>query len=118
MALIILGVMKVTVTINSLRTATRDTVYLSVHNLNCMEKIRQDFVYGDRSPLLYYGDDELGDLYITTSAELSQSSWGNYNIYYVVLKSRMRESSVSLTNEFMFTDIGEFKFTEEADVLE
>ena len=82
-----------------------------------MERIRQDFVYGDRDPLAYYSDEELGNLYIKTHAELTQSTWGENSIYYVVLKSRMRNSTSQLTSEFVFTDIGEYKVIEEVTGL-
>lgn len=99
--------------ISGLKNRTTDTVYLSMHNLNVMERIRQwsSEPYGDL--LLYYGDDEVGTTDIQTSAELVKSTCGTFNIYEVKITSKMRANRTRLVTTYVVTDIGGTRLVEE-----
>ena len=113
LALIVVGVVSVSMAIDGLRTQTRNSVYLSTHNLDCMERIRQICLDEGQDMLLYYGDDVLGSSDIETTAELVVSRWDHYNVYSVTIHSQMRGYRQKLTSEYIITDIGAVRYSEE-----
>lgn len=113
LALIVVGVVSVSMAIDGLRTQTKNAVYLSTHNLDCMERIRQMCLDDSQEMLLYYGDDVLGSDSIETTAELVPATWDHYNVYNVTIKSKMRDYQQQLTSEYLITDIGAVRYTEQ-----
>lgn len=113
LALIVVGVVSVSMAIDGLRTQTKNAVYLSTHNLDCMERIRQMCLDDSQEMLLYYGDDVLGSDSIETTAELVPATWDHYNVYNVTIKSKMRDYQQQLTSEYLITDIGAARYTEQ-----
>ena len=110
LTLIVIGVMSSSLMIESLETQTKNTVYLSVHNLNCMERLRKECTESDSGLLSYYGDDYLGTIDIETVAYLERATWDHFNIYRVKIQSNVRETSQVLTSEYVITDIGSVNF--------
>lgn len=113
MALIVSGVVAASLAIDNLRVTTRNSVYLSIHNLNCMERLRQQLLDGTEDMLLYYGDDVLGSDTIETQATLELSTWDKFSIYSVVIESKMRDYQQRLTTEYLITDIGGVSYAEQ-----
>ena len=106
MALIVIGVVSSSMAIDSLRVQTRDSVYLSLHNLNVMERLRQDCLDPTNAMLLYYSDQQLGSDTIETQAYLTDSTWDHFHVYKVRVESRIRETRQRLNSEYIITDIG------------
>ena len=113
LVLVVLAVVQVSVTIDTMRVDTRNSVYLSVHNLDCMERLRQMCLDDTQQMLLYYGDDVLGSNDIETTATLRVATWDDYNIYSVTINSKMRDYQQRLVSEFLMTDIGAVGYTEQ-----
>ena len=112
MALIVIGVVAVSLSIDDMRVGTRNTVYMSTHNLNCIERIRQMCLDPTQDMLLYYGDDAFGSDTIETEVFLELATWDKFSIYRVTIESRMREGGQRLTNVYLITDIGGVSFDE------
>lgn len=112
MALIVIGVVAVSLSIDDMRVGTRNTVYLSTHNLNCMERIRQMCLDPTQDMLLYYGDDMFGSDEIETDISLTPSTWDHFTAYRVTIESRMREYRQRLTSVYLITDIGGVSYDE------
>lgn len=112
LALIVVAVVRVSGAIDSLRTDTRNMVYLSTHNLDCAERIRQLCLDDSQELLLFYGDDVLGSDEIETTAELEVATWDDYNVYSVKITSKMRDYEQRLVSDYLLTDIGGVRYTE------
>lgn len=106
LTLIVIGVVAVSKTIDEMKVSTRNTVYLSLHNLNCMERLRQIALSEDEGLLLSYSDEDLGSDMIETTATIERATWDKYNIYNVTISSRMREMPQRLVSKYIITDIG------------
>ena len=98
-------VARVTVTIDSLRTSTNNTVILSLQNLNVMEKLRNECKHGNEL-LLSYGDDMLGTANIETTATIKEATWDEHHIYSVTVQSKLRDYPQRLTTTCVLSDIG------------
>lgn len=106
LALIVIGVVAVSKAIDEMKVSTRNTVYLSLHNLNCMERLRQIALSEDEGLLLSYSDEDLGSDMIETTATIERATWDKYSIYNVTISSRMREMPQRLVSKYIITDIG------------
>lgn len=106
LALIVVAVAAGSQAIGTLRTNTRDSVYLSHHNLNTMERLRQECLNNDGLLLNFYGDDTLGTNEIETSAYLSRATWDHFYIYSVRIESKTRDTKQRLNSEYVITSIG------------
>lgn len=113
LCLIVIGVVAVSYSIDDMRTRTRNTVYLSIHNLDCMERVRQMCLDPTQDILLYYGDDTFGSDDIETEVTLTPSAWDHYTVYSVTVSSKMREQNQRLVSEYLITDIGGVSYDEE-----
>lgn len=113
MALIVIAVVSVSLSIDDMRVSTRNTVYLSTHNLNCMERIRQMCLDPSQDMLLYYGDDTFGSDTIETEITLEPATWDQYTIYSVTVGSKVRDAKQRLVSEYIITDIGGVSYSEE-----
>lgn len=94
--------------IDTLRVQTRDSVYLSLHNLNTMERLRQQCLEDGSTMLLYYDDVALGTATIETEAFLKEASVDHFRIYKVRIESKVRDTNQRLTSEYIITSIGEY----------
>lgn len=112
MALIVIGVVAVSLSIDDMRVGTRNTVYMSTHNLNCIERIQQMCLDPTQDMLLYYGDDVFGSDTIETEVFLELATWDKFSIYRVTIESCMREGGQRLTNVYLITDISGVSFDE------
>lgn len=104
-SLIVVIVVQATMSVNALRVKTSDSVRLSVHNLNTIERLRQmcqDETYG---LLRFYGDEVLGSTEVETTATIDWTLWDRYYIYDVVLESKMRGTGNRLVSRCVITDI-------------
>lgn len=112
MALIVIAVVAVSLAIDGLRANTRNSVYMSVHNLDCIERIRQMCFDTTQDMLLYYGDDVFGSSDIQTEVSLEPATWDHYTIYRVTVSSKMRDEKQRLTSTYLITDIGGISYAE------
>lgn len=112
LSLIVIGVVAVSLTIDGMRSRTRNTVYLSVHNLNCMERVRQLCLDDNQSILLYYGDEIMGSDTIETEVSLEPATWDHFTVYSVKVNSKMRDGGQRLVSEYLITDIGGVSYLE------
>ena len=113
MSLIVTVVVASSMAINTLRVQTRDSVYLSLHNLNCMERLRQECLDNEESLAAYYPDSKLGSIEIETQAYLEESTWDHYSIYRVTIESKIRETKQRLKSEYIITNIGGYEVAED-----
>ena len=110
LSIVVLGSAATSTVIRSIEANTRGMVYLRTHNLNCMERLRQECLYADGNMLSFYGDDKLGSLTVETNAYLEQSGWDHFNVYSVVIESKVRDSKLKLKSKYVMTDIGAVEF--------
>lgn len=108
LALIVLVVARSSMAVDALRVQTRDSVYLSLHNLNTMERLRQQCLEDGATMLLYYDDVALGSSTIQTEAFLKEASIDHFRVYKVRIESMMRDTRQRLTSEYIITTIGEY----------
>lgn len=113
MALIVISVVSVSLAIDDMRVGTRNTVFMSTHNLDCMERIRQMCYDPTQDLLLYYGDEFFGTDTIETDVTLEPATWDQFTIYRVTINSKMRDTSQRLVSKYIITDIGSVSFNEE-----
>lgn len=108
LALIVIVVVRSSMAVDTLRVQTRDSVYLSLHNLNTMERLRQQCLDDGNSMLLYYDDVALGSSTIQTEAFLKEATLDHFKVYKVRIESMMRDTHQRLTSEYIITSIGEY----------
>lgn len=113
MSLIVIAVVAISLAIDGMRVSTRNSVYMSVHNLNCMERVRQMCLDENQSVLLYYGDEVMGSDTIETDVTLEPATWDHFTVYSVTVNSKMRDGKQRLTSTYLITDIGGVSYTEE-----
>ena len=113
MAFIVATVTSVSIAIDDLRAGTRNTVFMSTHNLNCMERVRQMALETTEDILLFYGDDVMGTDDIETEVILEPATWDHFMIYSVTINSRMRDQKQKLTSKYLITNIGGVSYEEE-----
>lgn len=108
MSIIIIAVTTFSMQISAIKTRSKNIVYLTQHNLNCMEQLRQMCRAGTGDLLTYYGDDTFGSLDIETEVSIETQVWDNFKIYKVTLTSKPRDGAEGdkLVNEFVMTNIG------------
>lgn len=110
LALIVIACAALTTHLAGQKVVTEATVYLSTHNLNCMERLRQKAAtIGDISSETltdYYGDEEFGNLDIETHVYIERASIEQFTVYRVTIKSKMREIPQTLTSRYILTSIG------------
>lgn len=108
LALIVIVVVRSSMAVDTLRVQTRDSVYLSLHNLNTMERLRQQCLDDGDTMLLYYDDVALGSSTIQTEAFLKEATLDHFKVYRVRIESMMRDTHQRLTSEYIITSIGEY----------
>lgn len=117
MAFIVLAAMQLTLALETQRTVASDTIYLSIHNLNCMERLRQmaQQLSLDSTGTLqsYYSDSIFGTIEVKTEVYIDEANLGEYHVYNVRIESRMRDFPQKLYSEYILTDIGAPVYVEE-----
>lgn len=108
LAVVTIGTSSVSAHISALKVEARNTVFLSTHNLNVMERLRQmAYDLGEGEVLLnYYGSELFGTSEIDTDIYIHQTTWDDFYIYNVRLESRMRKYQQTLTSTYTMTNIG------------
>ncbi len=119
LAIVTIGAVSISAHISALKVEARNTVYLSTHNLNVMERIRQmSYALSEGEELLsFYGGtlDAAGnrggntlfdssDIY--TDVYIQTAVWDDFRVYNVRMESRMVKYKQSLVSTYTMTNIG------------
>lgn len=104
-----LTVAKVVISVNNSRMDMQNTVYLSNHNLNCMERLRQMARDTDGMLLDHYGSETFGTNDFDTNVDIETVPLGDYFIYYVDIQSSTKTNGRfnKAEDTFIMTNIGE-----------
>lgn len=114
LAVCIIGMAIASQTITRLKTEARNDVFLTTHNLNVMERLRQmtfDLQPGEEL-LAYYASDTFGTSEINTDVYIDTSTLGQFRVYDVRIESRMIGYVQMLTSKYAFTNMGGYKSIE------
>lgn len=119
LAITVISVTYISQAASVLRTQHRNSVYLTTHQLNVMEKLRREMnQLGENAELeSYYGavdpaehpdivTKDFSTTSITTEVYVTKSTWDNFNIYYIQIDSRMKGYVQRLKSTYILTDIG------------
>lgn len=119
--------------VNDQRIMARNSIYLTTHNLNVMEQLRQHMnslgIHG--SLVNYYGfqdDDEERAIWVAehpgstladaqlrpdystndvrTEVFISTTQWDNFHLYNIRIESKLKGYSARVINDYVMTDIG------------
>lgn len=112
LALLVVGVVNCVLSIQALRAKTADSVLLSTHNINCLERLRQMAADPYEEILLYYGDETFGSSAIATDIVLEKATIGSYNVWCATITSEMRDTHRKLVSTYTITNIGGIDYTE------
>ena len=112
LALLVVGVVNCVLSIQALRAKTADSVLLSTHNINCLERLRQMAADPYEEILLYYGDETFGSSDIATDIVLEKATIGSYNVWCATITSEMRDTHRKLVSTYTITNIGGIDYTE------
>lgn len=116
LAVIVIGVMALSRSIGMQKTTTENTVYLSLHNLECMERLRQMAATVGQIPSQTlansYDDSEFGSLDIETNIYVETANYEHFYVYRVTVRSKMREFPQRLTSHYVMTSIGSAYYDE------
>lgn len=117
LALVSIGTSAVSGHISALKVEARNNVYLSTHNLNVMERLRQMAYDKVETEELhsFYDEDVFSTNSIITKVYVQTSIWENFRIYSVRIDSRIPGSKQKLVNTYTLTDIGGHKRLEESN---
>lgn len=109
LAFIVIAVVSVSHGITAQKEASENSVYMSTHNLNCMERLRQmawqALAVGSQLNN-YYEDMEFGTTDIETFVYVTTTELGRYHVYNVRIASKMRVGRQRLTQNYVLTDMG------------
>lgn len=101
------------------KTTSENTVYLSLHNLECMERLRQMAATVGQIPSQQlanvYGDEEMGSLDIETHVYVETAKYQQFYVYRVTVRSKMRELPQRLTSHYIMTSIGSAVYDEDVN---
>lgn len=98
-------IVAVTTWISAQRAETRASVYLTVHNLNCMERLAQEAKTGTGDLLETYGMGEYSSTDIDTTVSCTQFSVEGMNCYTVKIKSHFKSSPYRLSSSYVLTSL-------------
>ena len=108
LAMVTIGTVSISGRINVMRTDARNATYLSLHNLNVMEELRQRLYNlgpGEELPG-FYNATEFSSSTITTTVKLDMATWDNFRVYDVVIDSRVNATKQPLRSRYTLTNIG------------
>lgn len=108
LALVVMGAIVVSRQIATMKTESRNTVYLSTHNLNVMEQLRQmSYELADGEELLaFYNSDTFGTSQFNTDVYIDTSLFEHFRVYNIRIESRMIGYKQTLVSTFTMTNIG------------
>lgn len=108
LVMVVIGATLVSRQISVMKTESRNTVYMSLHNLNVMERLRQmsyDLQTGEEL-LAYYSSDTFGTSEFTTDVYVQMSTWDSFKVYSVRIETRMQGYTQLLISTYTMTNIG------------
>ncbi len=108
LAIVVIGSMVVSNQISMMKTESRNTVYLSLHNLNVMERLRQmSYELEEGETLLnYYNTDVFGNSQYNTDVYLENATFEHFRVYNVRIETRMIGYKQTLVSTYTLTSIG------------
>lgn len=108
LAIVTIGTASVSAHVSALKVEARNSVFLTTHNLNVMERIRQmSYDLRDGEVLLaYYGPDTFSTSEISTTAYIDQTSLDDFYVYNIRLESKMQGYQQILVSTYTMTNIG------------
>jgi len=116
LAVIVITVMALSRGIGMQKTTTENTVYLSLHNLECMERLRRMAATIGAIPSQqlgnYYDDSEFGSIDIETNIYIETANYQHFHVYRVTIRSKMRDFPQRLTSHYIMTSIGSAVYDE------
>lgn len=109
LSIITISVLSTARSIQEVQVTSRNRVYLSTHQLNVMEQLRQRSY--DNKLLAFYEDYVFSTSDITTYVQVEEKLVGDFYTYYITITSEMDNTKDTLTNSFVLTDIGQEKIS-------
>ncbi len=108
LAIVTIGTVLVSQSISTMRTQSRNSIYLTTHNLNVMEDLRAEMEeLGETGELMAsYPENVYSTEDISTVVTIDVSNWDNFKVYNVKIESRMKKFPQKVTNTFIMTNIG------------
>lgn len=115
LSIIIIGVLSVKRTVQAENIRARESLYMSMHQLSVMEELKQ--MSGRSRLLAYYGPSEFSTLEFETTVNVTESSIGDFLVYYVELNTYNEDKSEHMRNTFTMTNIGSTQREDSLDDL-
>lgn len=113
LSIIIIGVLSVKRVVQTESIRARESLYMSMHQLNVMEELKQ--MAGRARLLAYYGPTEFSTLEYETTVNIEESAMGDFIIYYVEMDTYNEDKSEHMHNAFTMTNIGATQKEESLD---
>lgn len=116
LAIVTIGAVAISNQILQMKTEARNTVYLSMHNLNTMERLRQMVYELPKGQMLlsYYNQDTFSSSDILTEVFIDSAVWDDFQIYEVKIESRMKIYHQLLKSSYTLTSIGGYSNLEDS----
>ena len=108
LAMVTIGTVSISARIQIMKSDSRGATYLSLHNLNVMEELREKLYSlpaGEELPA-HFEEDVFSSPSILTNVIIDTETWYNYKIYNVTITSRMRQTRQVLRSSYTLTNIG------------
>lgn len=108
LGIVVIGATIVSQQIAVMKTESRNSVYLSLHNLNVMERIRQMSyeLVGEEELLSFYDTDMFGDSQYNTNVYIETASFEHFRVYDIRIETRMIGYRQMLVSTYTMTNIG------------
>lgn len=108
LAVVTVGVVAISQHIALLKTESRNKVQMTLHNLDCMERLRQmSYELGDGEELLnYYDKSVFSNNDFDTEVFLEMTELDTYRVYNVRMITKTVGYKQKLVNTYVFTNIG------------
>lgn len=107
LGLLLFAAVSVVAWISSMRAESRAIAYMTVHNLDCMERLKADAKLSGNDLLDRYVNDEFSSADIETTVSTSQFSIDGLKGYVVRIKSKEIGSPYKLESKYVLTLIPE-----------
>lgn len=108
LAIVVIGAVAVSRQIAMMKTESRNSVYLSTHNLNVMERIRQmSYELAEGEELLaFYDTDVMGNSQYNTVVYIETATFEHFRVYNIRIETRMIGYKQTLVSTYTMTNIG------------
>lgn len=103
LGLLLFAAVSVVAWISSMRAESRAVAYMTVHNLDCMERLKADAKLSGNDLLDRYVNDEFSSADIETTVSTSQFSVDGLKGYVVRIKSKEIGSPYKLESKYVLT---------------